>query len=325
MVSLRGPYWVLFFFTIYINVLCQNVTDANFHFYADDTVLYCSAPSLASATEYLQSAFNVIQKNLYQLRLVLNTDKTKMMCFSKSLKSDDVCQIVTLNEKLVEWVSVYKYLGFHLEENLSFRHHIESLTKKLWVKLGFFYRNKGCFSFGARKRLIQATFLSILDYGDFLYMHANLSLKMLDSVYHAALRFVTGLDFRTHHCSLYESVGWSSLQNRRLEHWYIFLYKAILGDLPSYLCSLLTPKITNRSNLRSDGQIMYAIPLTRTVFGESAFKAFAPSSWCNLQGYFKLDYLPSMEHFKTRMKEFLSTECTCPLTERWFIVVFCIL
>ena len=41
--SILGP----ILFTIYINALCQNVTDANFHFYADDTVLYCSAPSLA--------------------------------------------------------------------------------------------------------------------------------------------------------------------------------------------------------------------------------------------------------------------------------------
>lgn len=173
------------------------------------------------------------------------------------------------------------------------------------------------FSFSARKRLIQATFLSILDYGDILYMHANLSsLKMLDSVYHAALRFVTDSGFRTHHCSLYESVGWPSLHSRRLEHWYIFLYKAILGDLPSYLCSLLIPKVARRCNLQSDGQIMYVVPPTRTVFGESAFKVFAPSSWCELQRHFKMDYLPCMEHFKSRIKDYLSTKCTCPVTER---------
>ncbi len=116
--------------------------------------------------------------------------------------------------------------------------------KKLRVKLCFYYRNKGCFSFSVRKTLIQATFLSMLDYGDILYMHANQSsLKMLDSVYHASLRFVTKSSFRTHHCSLYESVGWLSLHNRRLEHWHIFLFKAILYKLP-YLCSLLTLKVT---------------------------------------------------------------------------------
>lgn len=65
-------------------------------------------------------------------------------------------------------------------------------AKVVRVKLGFYYRNKCCFSFGVRKGLIQATFLSILDYSDILYMHANQSsLKMLDSVHHTALRFAT--------------------------------------------------------------------------------------------------------------------------------------
>ena len=312
--SILGP----ILFTIYINVLCQNVNDAKFHFYADDTILYCSASSLTSAIQKLQSAFNVVQSNLNQLRLVLNSDKTKLMCFSKSRKTDDACQIVIQNEKVIERVSVYKYLGFYLDENLSFKYHIECLTKKLRVKLGFYYRNKSCFSFNARKRLIQATFVSILDYGDILYMHANLSsLKMLDSVYHAALRFVTDLGFRTHHCSLYESVGWPSLYNRRWEHWYCFLYKAVLCDLPPYLCSLLVPKVNTRScRLRHDRLKMYTIPRTRTVFGESAFKAFAPSSWYKLQSHLNLDYLPSMEDFKARIKDYLTTECTCSLTER---------
>ncbi len=147
----------------------------------------------------------------------------------------------------------------------------------------------------------------MLDYSDILYMHANQSsLKMLDSVYHASLRFVTKSSFRTHHCSLYESVGWLSLHNRRLEHWYIFLFKAILYKLPSYLCSLLTLKVTtSKCNLRSYGQIMYDIPQTITVVGESAFKVFAPLSWYKLQNHLKLDYLPTMTQFKIRIKDWV--------------------
>ena len=36
--------------------------------------MYSSASSLASATKDLQSAFNVVQQNLHELRLVLNID-----------------------------------------------------------------------------------------------------------------------------------------------------------------------------------------------------------------------------------------------------------
>ena len=110
--SIVGP----ILFTIYINDLCHNVTKAKCHFYEDDTVLYCSASSLASAKEELQSAFKSIQENLQKLRLVLNSDKTKIMCFSKSRKTDDACQIVALGKRVIEEVPVYQYLGFFLEE-----------------------------------------------------------------------------------------------------------------------------------------------------------------------------------------------------------------
>ena len=57
--------------------------------------------------------------------------------------------------------------------------------------------------------IVQSTILSVLDYGgDIVYMYAAPStLKLLDSVYHSAIRFVTGDAFRTHHCNLYKNVG----------------------------------------------------------------------------------------------------------------------
>ncbi len=55
--------------------------NANFHFYADDAIIYTSSSSLETAINKLQAAFDVIQRNLCTLQLVLNANKTKMMCF----------------------------------------------------------------------------------------------------------------------------------------------------------------------------------------------------------------------------------------------------
>ena len=75
----------------------------------------------------------------------------------------------------------------------------------------------------------------------YMYMHASsTALKSLDTVYHSALRFITGDKFLTHHCILYEKVSWPSLRARREEHCLLFIYKALLGQLPLYLSSLLT-------------------------------------------------------------------------------------
>ena len=44
-----------------------------------------------------------------------------------------------------------------------------------------------------RKRIVEAVFLSVLDYGDVIYgQAASSTLKPLEAVDHSALRFITG-------------------------------------------------------------------------------------------------------------------------------------
>ncbi len=90
-------------------------------------------------------------------------------------------------------------------------------------KLGFYFRNKSCFPFKVWKKLVSATFLPILDY----------LLSSLDDLYHGALRFITDCKCIMHHCELYERAAWPSLKIRRKMHWHLFIYKAILGNLPN--------------------------------------------------------------------------------------------
>lgn len=118
----------------------------------------------------------------------------------------------------IESVSQQKYLCILIDDSFSFKPNIQQLAKKL------------------KRRLVAATFMSVMDYVEVLYMHASFqSLKLLDTVYHGALRFITNFRALTHHCSLYERVGWSALSTCRLNHWHILIYKAILGLLPPYL------------------------------------------------------------------------------------------
>ena len=176
-------------------------------------------------------------------------------------------------------------------------------------------------SFNVKKRLIESTFLPLLDDGDVLYMNAFAqSLQMLDSVYHGALRFITNCGFLTHHCTLYSKVSWTSLSARRLGHWYVFIYKAIIGKIPDYLSSLLILK-DGLHNLRSMSFIQFVIPRVRTELGKKAFRFSAPSAWNSLQTEFKLQSLVSLNVFKSEMKalEYRSSECH---SFNWWLLLF---
>ena len=141
-----------------------------------------------------------------------------------------------------------------------------------------------------RKRIIEATFLSVLDYGDIIYRHKGASiLKPLDSVYHSALRFITGANFNTHHCDLYGMVGWGSLLERRNYHWHLFIYKGLVGKLPPYISSMLCEK-PSYIQTRSSDWLVLKVPFANSELGKTAFSVSAPDSWNLLQQDFKMSY-----------------------------------
>ena len=201
-----------------------------------------------------------------------------------------------------------------IDDRLSFKPHVENLVKKLRVKLGFFFRHKSCFSFLTRKKLIATTFLPVLDYSDLLYMNAPANcLRSLDTVYHGALRFVTGCKALTHRCILYARVEWPSLAARRLIHWHIFIYKAILGLLPHYLCNYIF-KSQSSYCLRSNEFYLLIMPKVHSEFGKHCFKFAAPAAWNALQKTLKLKELINFETFKTRVREIGAASyrtCSC--------------
>ncbi len=141
-------------FSIYINCLDFNIDNARFHFYADYTIVYCSAPSKQQSVTALQSVFDIIQNRFRALKLVLNVEKTKCMLFSNSRTSlENSIVLQTSQGSQVTSVSEYKYLGIIIDNKLRFSSHIKYLSKKLKKKLGFYFRNKSCFPFKVRKKI----------------------------------------------------------------------------------------------------------------------------------------------------------------------------
>ncbi len=77
--------------------------------------MYCSASSGQQAVYKLQSAFDVIQSWIYNLKLVLNVDKTKYMLFSGSKKFDDnLSSLQTLQGSVIELVNSTNILALLL-------------------------------------------------------------------------------------------------------------------------------------------------------------------------------------------------------------------
>ena len=77
--SILGPS----LFSIYINNIPLAAGHSLIHLYADDTILYASDPSPSSVQSTLQDSFLQVQHAFSQLKLSLNTSKTKAMWFHR--------------------------------------------------------------------------------------------------------------------------------------------------------------------------------------------------------------------------------------------------
>ena len=139
-------------------------------------------------------------------------------------------------------------------------------------RLGFLYRNRSSFTTAAKLTLIQMTILTMLDYGDIIYRSAGKGgLERLDVLYHLTIRFATNAPYRTHHCTLYSSVNWSSL----------------------YTCPS-----SSTYNTCSASPILLKVPKAHTSLGHSSFQFAAERDWNELQKTLKLDRFVSISSFK---------------------------
>lgn len=233
------------------------------------------------------------------------------MLFSLKPSMGSPPTITCADGSILEFVTTYKYLGIWLDSSLSFTPHIDKLQTKVKTRLSFLFRNKSSFTHATKQTLVKTTLLPILDYGDVIYkMAPSTTLKKLDTLYHSAIRFITGAPFHTHHCDLYKLVGWPSLHTRRLHHWFLFIYKTVLGMTPAYLSSLLN-QTHNAYSTRSCNLIKFVVPKFSTVFGRNAFRFAAANDWNSLQNNLKLSALMSISGFKLKLRQLVVDTCSC--------------
>ena len=90
---------------------------------------------------------SILQADLFHVvnwfktnKLLLNTDKSKCMLIGTKANIKDNAISIKINQTALELVSSFKLLGRHIESHLSWKLHLEHLTKVLSPKVGMLCR-----------------------------------------------------------------------------------------------------------------------------------------------------------------------------------------
>ena len=209
----------------------------------------------------------------------------------------------------IETVKEFKYLGLWLDCQLSFKTHINSVVQKINYSLKILYCSIQCFTLQIRKRIITQLILPILDYGDTVYQNTTeTNLYPLNVTYNNLCRFILRCPYRTHHCTMYETLNWLSPKSRRYCHWMHLTFKCIFFNFPPYLKQLLE-RYTPPYNLRHTDHPYFTVPRATLECGRRAFKFKAPNDWNALPS--SLRSITSFNMFKQALLTHTHTPCSC--------------
>ena len=206
--SILGPT----LFLIYTNSLNSIIADPNTQIfsYADDVAIVVSHESLDVAESIMQNNFNLITQWSHDMRLTINTSKTKVLhihsphypsrpisiishsqrCIHTNLKFSLPC---TCTDKL-EMVTQFKYLGVTVDSRFKFDIHINNLNSKLRTCSYMIFQLRNFLQPGPLRIVYCALVESLIRYG--LQSWGNTSKSFLDSVTAQQKRILKAMNSR---------------------------------------------------------------------------------------------------------------------------------
>ena len=162
--SILGP----LLFLIFINDLVNAAPALDCILFADDTNIFSTDNSK------LQEELNIINEWCLSNRLILNNSKTFQVVFKNPSKNTQNYNLsLSLNNSQLQIKDSTQFLGITLDNNLTFKKHIQSLIKKLNYILLIFRFIRPYLDKSTMINLYYSFFYSLLIYGIEFWGHGN--------------------------------------------------------------------------------------------------------------------------------------------------------
>lgn len=178
--------------------------------YADDILL------LAENSEDLQRLSDIVYRWSRRWRMLVNIDKTKVVIFRGKRITAPEC-VIRYGNEIVEVVEGYRYLGVHLDQNLTFSNYAEQISSAGGRALGAMInkcRTLKDMGYQTYTKLYFSGVASVLDYGSEIVNLNKQGVKQKESVQYRAGRYFLGTGQHTALCSINAEMGWRSCQSR---------------------------------------------------------------------------------------------------------------
>ena len=304
--SILGP----LLFLIYINDMKNSVKNSILHHFADDTNLLCSDVDEKSLRKKMNEDLRLIYVWLCANRLSLNVDKTEFVVFRPPHKNNFTRFTLKLNRTVLHESPKIKYLGLILDRNLSWKHHIFELRKKLSRAVGILYKMK---KLNTPKNVLLSLYYSLfhshMTYGICLYGLADSQYTTkITLIQKRAIRIISSAPFNAHTEPLFKNLGILNFSKTLKFQFSMFMWQYDHGELPDCFKDYFKRvESTHSHNTRaaSSKKLSENILVSTNSYGKNMLKFIGPRVFNEIVDLDFYKRCNTKVGFKTNLKKYL--------------------
>ena len=169
-----------------------------------------------------------------------------------------------LYSQQIDRVTVFKYLGVMLDEQLVWKDHIDYVARKVSQRIGLLRRcAKPVLPEEVLKMLCCSLIMPLVDYCDVAWSNSSVTLlDKLIKLHNRMARMILNAHPRTHIIDMFRALHWQYLPIRWYQHRMIQVFKCLNGLAPDYLQDVFTePSHPFNTRSRSNGSLHNTIRL----------------------------------------------------------------
>ena len=298
--SILGP----LFFILYVNDITSTSNILDFILFADDTTILYSHENIESQINIVNAELKEVSNWFRANKLSVNASKTNYMLLGTphmtSVKVQQDLSIV-LDNTLLDRVKHTKFLGVLIDENLTWKCHIDCVSKTLSRNIGIMNKLKHFIPDRILHTLYCTFILPYLNYGILIWGNTcKLYLDKLTKLQKWAIRTISNSHYRSHTRPLFAKYNILNIEDMYSLELGVFMYKNSIHELPNSFNEYFT-KRSDIHDYQTRQNNDLQLTKNKKVFSDHSVRTSGPILWNSLEK--KVKNSKSVKHFRKQLKQ----------------------
>ena len=306
--SILGP----LLFILYINDITNTATLLDFILFADDTTILFSTNDIVSQIPLINRELLEVSNWFKANKLSVNATKTNYMIMGtpKMTSMIDQTDIILDNTKL-DRVTKTKFLGVIIDENLTWKNHIDGITKTISRNIGMINKLK----FFVPERILRTLYCTlVLPYiNNGILIWGQACKTYLEKIYKLqkwVLRIISNSHYRSHSTPLFHKYDILNVYDMYKLEVGVFMYRYFANLIPESFNTFFT-KRSDIHNYHTRNNCNLNQTRNKRVFTDRTIRTTGPILWNSFDD--KTRKSLSTKHFRNSYKSSLISSYDCNL------------